>query len=156
MVVFCSAYLPMMLMASTEATAITGAVLLSVLWLKEKFYPKFDIPAVALVVGGCFGVVILGDRTEVVYSFSELVDLVKSGKSITYLVFIGIFFVFSIAAFIGLMYSLQQFEKIFENYVHSEYSTSETDNFISASTCLPISSNHILNQSTSQFSSGHF
>lgn len=97
----------MVLMSSTTATAIASGVLLSVFWLKEKFYPWLDIPALTLVVAGSLGIVFLADKTDEVYTFDDLVELCKSPKAISYLSCIGVFFVLSIISFYALMVNLE-------------------------------------------------
>ena len=114
--VVCAAFISILLYSTTVATAIASAVILSCCWLKEKFYPKFDIPALSLVVGGCLGILLLANRTAEDYTFEELVDLVKSRKSAIYLCFIGLLFLISVFVFLGLMYFLEQFEKSLEIY----------------------------------------
>ena len=50
------AYVSLILSSSTEATALISGVLLSILWLGEKFYPQYDIPALTLITVGCLSV----------------------------------------------------------------------------------------------------
>ena len=62
-VVACEAWVPLVLASSTEAVSISSSVIFSIFWLKEVFYPKYDIPALTLIILGCLSIIIQADKT---------------------------------------------------------------------------------------------
>lgn len=47
----------MTLLSTTQATAIVSGVLLSIFWLKEPLVPKYDLPALSLMIVGGISIV---------------------------------------------------------------------------------------------------
>ena len=70
--VFFETWVPMTLASSTECVGIIAGVLLSILWLKEKFFPRYDIPSIVLIVLGNAGLILLAKIPDDDYTLNEL------------------------------------------------------------------------------------
>jgi drug/metabolite transporter (DMT)-like permease len=98
------------LASSSEATSIVSGVLLSIFWLGDKFYPKYDAPALLLIIFGGLGILCLATVPIPDYTFERLTELVFSTKSILFLSLVGLLFVLSGVSFYCMMRDLQKFE----------------------------------------------
>lgn len=115
--VACCAYVSLVLLSSVEAIAIVTGVVLSITWLKEPFVWQYDVPGITIVIIGCALVVVLVNAPEQEYTLAELSDLIKSPKSVGFLIWIASMFVLTIIATWIMLARLELFEKQAEQWV---------------------------------------
>jgi drug/metabolite transporter (DMT)-like permease len=93
----------------------------------EKFFPKYDIPALTLITVGCLGVLCIATVPIPDYTFVMLVELVWSVKSLIYLCLIGVFFIVSAISFYMVLKALTRFEKKLEEYAADNLGYTDTN-----------------------------
>jgi hypothetical protein len=56
------AFLSLVVLSATNATAIVSGVLLSIFWLKEVFIWQFDVCAITLITMGSLAMILQADK----------------------------------------------------------------------------------------------
>jgi hypothetical protein len=107
-------YLDLVLVSAVNGMQLLASVILSVFWLKETFYWKWDFPAIVLIILGCAGMVVFTDKTVEEQTFEELKSLLYSFRSVAYVSFQMLFFGLSGLSYYLLMWSLIVFESHLE------------------------------------------
>jgi multidrug transporter EmrE-like cation transporter len=109
----------MTLLSTTQATAIIAGVLLSIFWLGEPLVPKYDLPALALMMTGGLYLCFMTNKTITFFTTEELGELMTSKYAIAYYCLMGITTIFSILAYKCLMKSLKEFETQTTEYINN-------------------------------------
>lgn len=55
-------FVPLVVLAATNATAIVSGVLLSIFWLKEVFVWQYDVIGITIIVSGSVTMILLADK----------------------------------------------------------------------------------------------
>lgn len=82
--IFCLPWLDLTLVACNATLGIVFALILSVTVVKERFIWRYDFFALLCIITGCVTIVLNANKIEVVYSESEILDLIFSLKSISF------------------------------------------------------------------------
>lgn len=91
-------YADMTLLAANASLAIIANLFLSIYLFDEKWVWKFDLPAMALIIGGCSSIVLLANKEQVEYTGQELLDKLTAWPAIFYYAFVS--------CFMGVTYSV--------------------------------------------------
>ena len=81
------------LLSTLAAIACVPNLILSVLILKEKFIPKYDIVAVALIMTGGLIIVLMANYEPIPYSAEKVKDLLSTTGSYGLYIFTVIIFI---------------------------------------------------------------
>lgn len=71
------AFVPLVVISASGATAIVAGVMLSIFWLKEMFIWQYDVTAIVLILLGCAGIIVSANKQPDNYTFEELLALIK-------------------------------------------------------------------------------
>lgn len=71
------AFVPLVVLSASGATAIVAGVMLSIFWLKEMFIWQYDVTAIVLILLGCAGIIASANKQPDNYTFEELLALIK-------------------------------------------------------------------------------
>ena len=71
------AFVPLVVLSASGATAIVAGVMLSIFWLKEMFIWQYDVTAIVLILLGCAGIIVSANKQPDNYTFEELLALIK-------------------------------------------------------------------------------
>jgi hypothetical protein len=107
----------MTLLSTTQATAIIAGVLLSIFWLGEPLVPKYDLPALALMMTGGLYLCFITNKTITFFTTEELGYLMTSKYAIAYYCLMGLTTIFTILSYKCLMKSLGEFETQASEYI---------------------------------------
>jgi len=55
-------FIPLVVCAATNATAIVSGVLFSIFWLKEVFVWQYDVIGITIIVSGSVTMILLADK----------------------------------------------------------------------------------------------
>ncbi len=56
------AYVPLVVLSTTNATSIVTGVLLSIFWLKEVFIWQYDVSGISIIILGSLAMILLADK----------------------------------------------------------------------------------------------
>jgi len=84
-------YADMTLLAANSSLAIIGNLILSIYLFDEKWVWKHDLPALALIIGGCCSIVALSNKEEIKYNGQAMLDILLAFKAICFYAFVACF-----------------------------------------------------------------
>jgi hypothetical protein len=103
-------YIDMTLISISQATAIAAGVFLSIFWLGEPLVPKYDLPALFLIIGGSVGLMFVANKEPTLWSFEELNSMVRSRDAYIYYSTMLVFAVITFISYTWVMKALTRFE----------------------------------------------
>ena len=86
-------YADMTLLAANSSLAIIGNLILSIYLFDEKWVTKYDLPALALIIGGCCSIVALSNKEEIKYNGQAMLDILLAFKAICFYAFVACFMI---------------------------------------------------------------
>jgi len=111
------AFMSVILLSATCVTSLVFGVILAIVWLKEQFVWQYDVAALTLMIGGCVSMVLQAGYIPDKFTFEELLEMVKSEKSIIFYTSTGVVLIFACVSYYWLLVALKKFEKAGEAYV---------------------------------------
>ena len=80
--IFILPYADLVLLTTNSAAAVVITQIMSILILKEKLMPKYDIPAIILIISGGLTIIFLSNYEEVYYSSEQVEELMLAPASL--------------------------------------------------------------------------
>ena len=104
------------LLAAKNVCAILASTVLSIQILGEVFICKYDLPALILISAGCVTVVLFSSTTQTSYTAEQVIEFLKSARTIGFLVFCVLFIFLSTILLSFMLRRLRLFEKDCDSY----------------------------------------
>jgi len=86
----------LVLLSTHCAWFVVFSQLLSIFWLREKWNPRYDLPAMICVIAGSLTIFAFSNFKEVNYSVEEIKGLLTRTSSVSLIVGFGVFFIASL------------------------------------------------------------
>jgi len=83
-------FMSIILSSVTSVTSLVAGVILSIVWLKEQFVWQYDVAALTLMIGGVVSMVLQAGYIPDKFTFEELLEMVRSEKSIIFYTCTGV------------------------------------------------------------------
>ena len=80
-------FVDLVILSTGTSIAIVMNTLLSVLYLGEKFVPRYDITAFSLIIVGSLAIVIMSDYSETTFTPDRIKELISSAQTIIFMLF---------------------------------------------------------------------
>ena len=113
-----AAFADVVLLSFNAATAIVFQVILSMIFLKEKFICKFDLPALLLILAGSSCLILTANFTELPFTVETLKVNLTSIKSFAFWALTFAFLNISFFVLKRMLQNLAAFERDTELYLN--------------------------------------
>ena len=80
-------FVDLVILSAGTSIAIVMNTLLSVLYLGEKFVPRYDVTAFSLIIGGSLIICLISDYSETTFTPERIRELMSSAPSIIFMLF---------------------------------------------------------------------
>ena len=80
-------FVDLVILSTGTSIAIVLNTLLSVLYLGEKFVPRYDVTAFSLIIGGSLIICLISDYSETTFTPERIRELMSSAPSIIFMLF---------------------------------------------------------------------
>ena len=79
-------FVDLVILSTGAALAICCSVILAVFYLEEKFFCRYDLPAMTCLLGGSLMIILLSDYSKVNYTADMVKDLIWSTSFATFMI----------------------------------------------------------------------